>query len=96
LFAALIDGDFLDACRIAVEIRVGEVPGGGAGEVDDVEVFLAVVDLQPRASPDDLLELRTREPTTRASTTFLTISASTPVVSNCDVVRMTGVGLSTS
>jgi hypothetical protein len=38
--ASLIDCDFLDPCRVAVEIRIGEVPRGGAGEVDDVEVFL--------------------------------------------------------
>ena len=36
------------------------------------------------------------EPTTRASTTFLQVGASTPVVSSCDVVRMTGVLVSTS
>ena len=31
------------------------------------------------------------EPTTRASTTFLQVGTSTPVVSSCEVVRMTGV-----
>ena len=31
--------------------------GGRAGEVDDVEVFLAVIDLESRATADDLLEL---------------------------------------
>ena len=57
LLARLIDRHYLDARRIAVEIRVGEVLRGGAGEVDDVEVFLAVVHLEPGAAPDDLLEL---------------------------------------
>ena len=31
------------------------------------------------------------EPTTRASTTFLQVGASTPVVSSCEVVRIVGV-----
>jgi len=56
-FAGIIDGHFLDARGIAIEIRIGKVPRGGASEVDDVEVFLAVVDLQTRAAPDDLFEL---------------------------------------
>ena len=33
---------------------------------------------------------------TRASTTFLQVGASTPVVSNCEVVRIVGVLVSTS
>ena len=33
--------------------------GGGAGEVDDAEVGLAVRGVEPGAAPDDLLELRT-------------------------------------
>src|SRR5690606_12735755 len=53
----LINGHFLDARGVASEIRIGKVPSGGGGEVDDVEVFLAVIDLQPGAAPDDLLEL---------------------------------------
>jgi hypothetical protein len=59
-FAALIDGDFLDTCRLAIEIRIGEVAGGSAGKIDDDEVFLAVIDLQARSTADDLLELRVR------------------------------------
>ena len=36
------------------------------------------------------------ELTTRASTMFLQVGTSTPVVSNCEVVRITGVVVSTS
>ena len=46
-----------DLGRVAVEIGVGEHPGGGAGVVDDVEPQLAVVVADTGAATDDLLEL---------------------------------------
>ena len=45
-----------DDCRVAIELGVGEQPGG-LGEVEDVEEELAVVVPQPGAATDDLLEL---------------------------------------
>ena len=42
---------------VAVEGRVGEVAGGGAGVVEDVEAELAVVVADAGAAADDLLEL---------------------------------------
>ena len=42
--------------RLAVKRGVGELLGGGAGVVDDVEGQLAVIGPQPGAAPDDLLE----------------------------------------
>ena len=43
-----------------------------------------------------LLEGGTHGTTVRASTTFLQVGASTPVVKSWDVVRITGVSVSTS
>ena len=43
--------------RVAVEVRVGEQPRGGAGVVEDVEEELAVVVAHAGAAADDLLEL---------------------------------------
>jgi hypothetical protein len=60
LRARFIDRHHLDARGVAVEIRVSEVLRGRAGEVDNVEVFLAVVHLEPGAAADDLLELGAR------------------------------------
>ena len=102
--------DFLFACRftfvvdrpalrldgrIAVEVGIGEQAGGRAGVVEDVEVELAVVVPDARAAADDLLELGHRVDDPRQHD-VLQVGASTPVVSNCDVVRITGVRRSRS
>ena len=49
-----------DSGRVAVEVRVGEHAGGGAGVVEDVEPELAVVVAHAGAAADDLLELAHR------------------------------------
>ena len=62
-------------------------------EVVDGEIILAVV--EPRAAPDDLLELD--DPVDRCmSTMFLMLCASTPVDSFWEVVRMVGTVFSLS
>ena len=93
-FSFVIDVDHGRGDRLAVEIGVGEQPGG-RGEVEDVEEELAVV--VPDRVPRPIICLNsTIELTTRAKTMFLQVGASTPVVSSWDVVRMTGDAVSTS
>ena len=75
---------------------IGKVRGCRPGIVDDVEEELSVILAQPRV-PRPMICLNSLiEPTTRASTIFRHVGASTPVESNCDVVKITGVFVSTS
>lgn len=69
--------------------------GGRTGVIEDIEVELAVV--LGRRVPRPMICLNSvMVPMTLMKTMFLTIGASTPVLSIWDVVRMTGVSVSSS
>ena len=78
--------------RFAVPFRIAEMLVR-LHEVVDREVVLAVV--EPRAAPDDLLELDHRVDR-RISTMLRMLRASTPVESFCEVVRIVGMVFSLS
>ena len=81
---SVIDG------RIAVEIGIGKEAGAIAGVVEDVEEDTCRSRPGTRVPRPMICLNSTIELTTRARTMFLQVGASTPVVSICDVVRMTG------
>ena len=76
--------------RVAVEVRVGEQAGGPAGVVEDVEEQLAVIVADAGAPADDLLELGHGVDDPQPGPCSCRSGTSTPVVSICEVVRMTG------
>ncbi len=55
--AVLVDFLLRGEGGIAVEGRVGEIAGGGAGVIEDVEEILLVIGADAGAAADDLLEL---------------------------------------